>query len=92
MSVFTQFAAGNIKSIQRGVTGSVAAGGTESITITSVDTSKSILMNLGTSAETTGTYFSAQGYFTLSNATTIVFTVGAQGVSCKGSWQIVEYY
>lgn len=92
MSYFSQFGAGNIKSIQRGVTGSVAAGGTESITITSVNTSKSILMNLGSTAEQTATYFSAQGYFTLSNATTIVFTMGATGNSCKGSWQLVEYY
>jgi hypothetical protein len=93
MSFFTQFGAGNIKSIQRGVSGSVAAGATESITITSVDTSKSILMNLGVRVTVTGSpEWGSQGYFTLANSTTIVFTNGVVGQSCGGSWQLVEYY
>lgn len=92
MSVFTQFAAGNIKSIQRGVTGSVVASGTESITISSVDTNKSILMNLGVATTGTGTFYAAQGYFELTNSTTITFTNGAGSNSVKGAWQLVEYY
>ena len=93
MSVFTQFAAGNIKSIQRGVTGSVSAGSTESITITSVDTSKSILTNLGVRVTGSGSpEWGSQGYFTLSNSTTIVFTMGSVGQPNAGSWQLVEYY
>lgn len=93
MSVFTQFAAGNIKSIQRGVSGSVNAGSTEAITITSVDTAKSILMNLGVRVTNSGSpEYGGQGYFTLTNSTTITFTNGAAGQPCAGSWQIVEYY
>jgi hypothetical protein len=92
MSVFTQFAAGNIKSIQRGVTGSVVASGTETITISSVDTGKSILMNLGVATTGTGTFYTAQGYFELTNSTTITYTNGAGSNSCKAAWQIVEYY
>jgi len=91
MSVLTQFGAGNIKSIQRGVTGTTNAGTPTTASITSVDTAKSILMNLGTTAVTTGTFFGGHGIFELTNATTITFTVDA-GVSCRGSWQIVEYF
>ena len=91
MSYFSQFGAGNIKSIQRGVSGSAGPSAPVSITITSVDTGKSILMNLGTTATQTGTFFSGQGVFELTNATTITFSVSA-GVYCLGSWQLVEYY
>jgi hypothetical protein len=93
MSYFSQFGAGNIKSIQRGVTGSVLAGAVESITITSVDTSKSILTNLGVRVTNTGSpEWGSQGYFTLANSTTIVFTMGSVGQPNAGSWQLVEYY
>jgi hypothetical protein len=93
MSVLTQFVGGGIKSIQRGVSGSVNAGSTEAITITSVDTSKSILMNLGVRVTNSGSpEYGSQGYFTLTNSTTITFTNGSHGQPCAGSWQIVEYY
>jgi len=93
MSYFSQFGAGNIKSIQRGVSGSVAAGSVESITISSVDTAKSVLMNLGVRVTVPGSpEYGSQGYFTLANSTTIIFTNGSNGQSCAGSWQIVEYY
>ena len=93
MSYFSQFGAGNIKSIQRGVSGLVNAGSVDSITISSVDTSKSILMNLGVRVTNSGSpEYGAQGYFTLANSTTIVFTNGVVGQQCAGSWQIVEYY
>lgn len=93
MSVLTQFVGGGIKSIQRGVTGSVAANSTEAITITSVDTSKSVLTYLGTRVTVSGSpEYGAQGYFTLTNSTTITFTNGVAGQSCGGSWQLVEYY
>jgi hypothetical protein len=92
MSFFTQFGAGNIKSIQRGVTGSVVVSGSEAITISSVDTGKSILMNLGVATTNTGTFYTAQGYFELTNSTTITFYNGGGSNSCKGAWQIVEYY
>jgi len=93
MSTLTQFLPQTgIKSIQRGVTGSVAATGTESITISSVDTNKSILTNLGTTATNTATYFTAQGYFELTSSTNINFQNGSSGNSVKGAWQLVEYY
>lgn len=93
MSYFSQFGAGNIKSIQRGVTGSTAAGSTDTITITSVDTNKSILMNLGVRVTNSGSpEYGSQGYFTLDNSTTIIFTNGTVGQNCSGSWQLVEYY
>lgn len=92
MSVLTQFVGGGIKSIQRGVTGSVVVSGTETITINSVDTSKSVLINLGVTTTNTGTFYTAQGYFELTNSTTITFYNGGGSNSCKGAWQIVEYY
>lgn len=94
MSTLTQFLPQTgIKSIQRGVTGSVVATGTESITISSVDTSKSILTNLGVRITTSGSpEWGSQGYFTLANSTTIVFTMGVVGQPNAGSWQLVEYY
>lgn len=93
MSYFSQFGAGNIKSIQRGVSGGVNAGSVESITITSVNTSKSILTNLGVGVTNSGSpVYGAQGYFTLANSTTIIFTNGAFGQPNAGSWQLVEYY
>ena len=92
MSVLTQFVGGGIKSIQRGVTGYVVVSGTEAITINSVDTSKSVLINLGVATTNTGTFYTAQGYFELTNSTTITFYNGGGSNSCKGAWQIVEYY
>ena len=65
---------GQIKSIQRGV---IASPGTA--TITSVNTSKSLLAYLGASA--TG------AYVVLTNSTTVTAT-GAANVS----YQVVEYY
>ena len=93
MSTLTQFLPQTgIKSIQRGVTGSVVANGTESITISSVDTSKSILTNLGTATTNTGTFYTAQGYFELTSSTNINFQNGGGSNSVKGAWQLVEYF
>ena len=92
MSVLTQFIGGGIKSVQRGVTGSVVVSGTETITFNAVDTSKSVLINLGVATTNTGTFYTAQGYLELTNSTTITYTNGGGSNSCKCAWQIVEYY
>ena len=93
MSYFSQFGAGNIKSIQRGVTGFVGTSGL-TITISSVNTSKSILSNNGVQMQggSTSANSANSGYFEFIDGTTIFFSGPGGGLSTKGAWQIVEYY
>lgn len=65
---------GAIKSIQRG---SGAAG---AVTVTAVNTSKSLLSNLGSS--------SGNSSAVLTNSTTVTLAASAGNVS----WELVEYY
>ena len=93
MSYFSQFGAGNIKSIQRGVTDYTGSSGV-TITISSVNTGKSILSNLGVAMQSgsTSTSSANSGYFEFINSTTIFFSGAPGGLSTKGAWQVVEYY
>lgn len=93
MSVLSQFGGGGgIKSIQRGVV--TLFGGAESVSITLVNTSKSILYHLGQSTSATssgpGTAVNNDTYLTLTSGT--IITVFGGGSSQIVSWQVVEYY
>jgi hypothetical protein len=106
MSTLSQFSGGGrIKSIQRGVISLSTTSGTA--TITAVDTTKSILYNLGVvdngayrDSAGTGSGSVLQIGLQLTNSTTITASVGSAfftgftSVVAYGSvsWQLVEYY
>lgn len=102
MSSLSQFAqSGRIKSIQRGLISIGTTSSSASITITSVDTSKSILYNLGhsTAAYINNPYYyghayNADIYLSLTNSSTITASRTLTGVDVVQyvSYQIVEYY
>lgn len=102
MSSLSQFAqSGKIKSIQRGVVSIGTGVSSSSVTITAVDTSKSILHYLGQSSAaynsgygTFGSGAAATAYLTLTNSTTITASrviAGTNNTQYIG-YQIVEYY
>lgn len=91
-------AAGSIKSIQSGTISfdphAVASG---TATITSVNTAKAVVMNLGVcQTYASDTSYNSPGYLTLTNATTvtaqIIGTYGSGTRSLTASFQVVEYY
>ena len=93
------FGGGRIKSIQRGVaTTSSLFSGFQDVTITAVDTTKSILYHLGNPTGSTGSFTSvAINYtvmLTLENSTTIRANSGVSRSSSPASvsWQLVEYF
>lgn len=89
MSLFTQFAPNSIKLIQRGVINITAGNSSNTATITSVDTTKSLLTYLGGNA---GTAADAAARIDLTNATTITANrTGSTGFGSYG-YEIVEYY
>jgi hypothetical protein len=90
MSVFTQFVSGNIKSIQRG-TLSFGTSSTASATITTVNTDKSILFNLGMQGSGT-TFDRGSGRISLENSTTISAVRFGDTSNGNISYQLVEYY
>jgi hypothetical protein len=97
MSTLSQFAGGGIKSVQRGTT-SVTT--TSTVTISSVDTSKSVV--IATVKSGTNRYVTVDAWWActastaLTNSTTITLTNGAYSTSTHGTsdvaWQVVEYY
>ena len=102
MSTLSQFfdrSSGEIKSIQRGVI-TISANPTVTATISSVDTSKSILYLLGYSTATDNTLqdkgINRMAYLTLTDSTTITASGAVQPINYYGvlyvSWQLVEYY
>ena len=88
-TVFGQSAGGSvIKSIQKGQTTIAAASASNTATITSVDTDKSVLI-FSSTAGTNDVTELARGVIT--NATTLTFTrVGTTGATIV-EWQVVEY-
>jgi hypothetical protein len=96
MSTLNQFVGNRIKSIQRGTISIGAVSTSATATITSVDTTKSILIQLGSNGAQNNTYSvsSTDGYLVLTNATTITANKGVSGTSniVIVSYQIVEYY
>jgi len=91
MSTLSQFAGQRIKSIQRGVLTVIA--GSATATISSVDTSKSILSFLGNTAYNNGTSGTGDIYIELIDSTTIRGTRQSPtgGAGTFVSYQVVEY-
>jgi len=87
-----------IKSIQRGT--AVIAGGqsTQAVTVSSVDTEKSLLSTLGDIFPTTWNGADGRGYLVLTNSTTITATrygtgtVGGIAYTLTFSYELVEYF
>lgn len=79
-----------IKSIQRGVTGLLT--GTTTVTISSVDTAKTILWGAPGLGAQAGT--AVMPGITLTNSTTITINFSGGAISGNNftSWQVVEYY
>lgn len=93
MSTLTQFFGGGIKSIQRGtITVALSAGaGSNTATITSVNTAKSAIEFLGVTPDSQ-TSATAWGRVTLTNSTTV--TANAAGSSDRNitiGYQVVEF-
>lgn len=91
MSNLTQFAGGAIKSLQRGTLALAGGSVNATTTVTSVDTTKSILTLLGSVTLCTD-FASVNADITLTNATTITATRGASTSATTLRWQLVEYY
>lgn len=90
MSNLTQFLPGSIKSIQRGTITIANSSTSNTATITSVDTAKSILFLLG--AESTETSVANTNVrLALTNATTVTMSRGGSTGSVTGGYQVVEY-
>lgn len=91
MSVFTQFAPNSIKSIQRGVVSISGGNGSNTATITSVDTTKSLISFLGSSGSS-GSASDGQGRVELTDATTVTANRTGTNNSASFGYQVVEYY
>lgn len=91
MSVLSQFAGGAIKSLQRGTISLGAAAASATATVTTVDTTKSLLTMLGVNTICTDVA-SGVAEITLTNATTITANRGATTNLTTVRWQLVEYY
>ena len=86
-----------IKSIQRGSSSITFSATSRTVTITSVDTLKSVLIMTGKStANSGGSPVQASRLFaggTLTNSTTLTFKQGAAtGMAIVFEWQVIEYY
>lgn len=89
-----------IKSIQRGVLVITGTNQTGTVTITSVDTDKSVVIYGGTKQHRQDNWslsLSPDAYLTLTNSTTVTVTryyhSGSPGVvQTDLPWQVVEYY
>jgi hypothetical protein len=98
MSTLSQFAAGGIKSIQRGTVAMASSPAT--VTITAVDTSKSILIansSNGVSYPTGGgEAIALMARSRLNSSTQIVVTSGAtiygNNLFPLVDWQVIEYF
>lgn len=91
MSVFTQFAPNSIKSIQRGTISITGGNGSNTATITSVDTTKSLISFLGATAYS-GAAADGQGRVELTDATTVTASRTNTNNSAVFGYQVVEYY
>ena len=91
MSGITSTISGDIKSIQRGAISVNAGGGTGSntATITSVDTSKSECRFMGV---TSGVSIKGLARVTLTNSTTVTADASGDGGTYVVGYEVVEYY
>ncbi len=80
-----------IKNIQRGTISVTNGNTTNTDTITSVDTAKSLLTHLGDFSDTSALQ-SSRGYIELTNATTITATRSGSTDTWTVSYEVVEYY
>ena len=86
-----QSSGAGVKSIQRGTVTATTAGAT--VTIAAVNTSKSMLNNLGGSGVDGGSGYAVIPSLVLTNATTITArheNLGGSGAVV--SWELVEYF
>lgn len=79
-----------IKSIQRGTIAITSTNQTNTATITSVDTAKSILIHLG--QKSGGSDSSQVAYLELTDATTVTASREGTSSTLTVSYEVVEYY
>jgi len=94
MSTLSQFAAGGIKSIQRGTISSVVLSSSTTATITAVNTTKTILNYCGCSTGSSGS-ISDVVRIALTSSTTITLTPRAAiawSVPPVVSYEVIEYF
>ena len=92
MSTLSQFGGGGIKSVQRGTISVNCGSGsaTNTATISTVDTAKSILSHLGMTTATSNV--NGQSHVALTNATTVTASASGEGATYVIAYQVVEYY
>ncbi len=90
MSNVTQFMPGAIKAIYRGTITIANAATSNTATITSVDTSKTLLFNLGEESTETSVA-NTNVRLALTNATTVTAERGGSTGSVEVGYQVVEY-
>lgn len=83
--------AGAIKSVQRGVITLSMGVGSNTATITSVDTSKSMIFYLGVAGDATATN-NIEARVALTNATTVTATRDGTTNSSGVGYQVVEFF
>ena len=91
MSTLTQLAGGGIKSVQRG-TITLPGVSSNTATITSVDTNKSMLNFLGVTESTSLTTNNALVRIALTNATTVTATRSTSTGTSIVSYEVIEFY
>ena len=84
------FNPGVVRSVQSGV---VASAGSPTVSITSVNTAKTLLLSLGLEGDSGGRDDYFYGYWQLTNSTTLTLQRGASGgTSMKAGWLALEFF
>jgi len=85
MSTLSQFSGGGIKSIQRGVISTAYPSTSNTVTISAVDTNKTMLNYLGASI--------GNAYIRLTNSTTITIDIRYEfSLNSIISYEVIEFY
>lgn len=91
MSTLSQFAAGGIKSIQRGII--TMSGTSTTATISSVDVNKAFVSYLGQSTGTTSTDPTRyRARLALTSSTQVTATIGSSIGNSTLSYEVIEFY
>lgn len=93
VGTIVEFAAANVNSVQRSTVTMASGDTTKDVTVTSVDTSLSIVTALSCTSTSTSAIAPEQQHFTaeILNATTLRFTKDTTGRDVILSWELLEY-
>jgi hypothetical protein len=92
MSTLSQFAAGGVKSVQRGVIQLATNVSTNTATISSVNTNKSFISFLGQSTSSLANYDAYPTHLELTSSTEITATRNFTNGAVTVSYEVIEFY